>query len=698
MSVIKILPEILSNKIAAGEVVERPASIVKELVENSLDAESTRITVEIEKGGRSLIRISDNGIGMAHDDALLSIERYATSKIYRDEDLFSIKTLGFRGEALPSIASVSKFVVETRTSSSDTGVRIQVEGGRLKDVTEAGVPAGTMITVKDLFFNIPARRKFLKTVNTEMGHIADTIASMALGWPNVRFRLIHNHKVIKNWRETSDPRERVADVLGTDVINELISIEHDENSDLPGSKVSGPKISGWIASGRVTRTTSRGIYLFVNNRYVKDKTLVHALFEGYGNRLMKGKYPLAVVFVSVDASKVDVNVHPAKTEVRFVEQRKVHDCLSSAISDALQKSDVPRWSKNPESSFESDDDPFALPEEAPPPMGRPVDFPADFPPGTLPNASTGTHPSLQPDISSGISADTPANISDQVSGQVSETRPQFQFPESEVVIVPGIQPQNRTQPQNRFPQERKSYSDPKGFSRPGYMPEKKIPQNKPAVKKERSEQERPEQERPEQEKLWETDRFRDLRIIGQFGGTYIICESEEGLVLIDQHAAHERIVFEQLKAGQSEKGAASQGLLVPETFELGFRESGILESLIPEFAKAGLEIEPFGDNTFVVRAVPAQLGEKELKPLILEIVEKAALTGIAQGLDEAFDECLKIIACHSAIRANQSLSDEQIKGLLSGMDSCKNPSYCPHGRPTWVRWTRNALEKSFNRV
>lgn len=678
MSIIKILPEILSNKIAAGEVVERPASIVKELVENSLDAESTRITVEIEKGGRSLIRISDNGIGMAHDDALLSIERYATSKIYKDEDLFSIKTLGFRGEALPSIASVSKFVVETRTAGSDTGVRIQVEGGRLKDVTEAGVPAGTMITVKDLFFNIPARRKFLKTVNTEMGHIADTIASMALGWPNVRFRLVHNHKVIKNWRETSDPRERVADVLGTDVINELIPIEHDENSDLPDPKVSGPKISGWIASGRVTRTTSRGIYLFANNRYVKDKTLVHALFEGYGNRLMKGKYPLAVVFVSVDAGKVDVNVHPAKTEVRFVEQRKVHDCLSSAISDALQKADVPRWSKKPESSFESDDDPFALPEETPPPMGRPVDFPAEFSTDT----STGTHPGLQADISSNISEDTSANISNQVSGQISETRPPFQFLESEVVIVPG------TQPQNRFPQEKKSYSDPKGFSQPAYIPQQKVPRDKPAVKK----------EKPEQEKLWETDRFSDLRIIGQFGGTYIICESEEGLVLIDQHAAHERIVFEQLKAGQSEKGAASQGLLVPETFELGFRESGILESLIPEFAKAGLEIEPFGDNTFVVRAVPAQLGEKELKPLILEIVEKAARTGIAQGLDEAFDECLKIIACHSAIRANQSLSDEQIKGLLSGMDSCKNPSYCPHGRPTWVRWTRSALEKSFNRI
>jgi DNA mismatch repair protein MutL len=296
MSRIKILPEILSNKIAAGEVVERPASVVKELVENALDAQSRRIIVEVEKGGRALIRVSDDGSGMSHDDALLALERYATSKIYTDQDLFSINTLGFRGEALPSIAAVSRFEMVTRAQAEDAGTGISVDGGKIKKVFETGAPTGTMIAVKQLFFNTPARRKFLKSVTTEMSHIADTVARIALAQPDVQFRLIHNNKTVKNWPAVESPRQRVIDIIGRDVQDNLHPMQYARP---------GIKISGWISTPRVTRSTSRGMYMYVNRRFVRDRIIQHALFQGYSQRLVKGQFPVAAVFIDVAPETVD---------------------------------------------------------------------------------------------------------------------------------------------------------------------------------------------------------------------------------------------------------------------------------------------------------------------------------------------------------------------------------------------------------
>ncbi len=332
---IKILPEILSNKIAAGEVVERPASIVKELIENSLDAESKKIIIEVENGGRSMIRISDNGTGMNHDDALLSIERYATSKIFTDRDLFSINTLGFRGEALPSIASVSKFSIVARDEFSDVGTKIHIEGGRVKKVEQIGVPVGSMITVKQLFYNTPARRKFLKTVNTEMGHIADTVAATALSRSDVHFTLYHNSKMVRNWLPTSDPVDRAADVLGNDLRAHLYPLNFKDGNI---------SIYGRIASPRVTRSTFRGVYIYVNGRVVRDRVVRHALMEGYAQRLMKSCFPVAVLFINVPFDQVDVNVHPTKNEVRFVRQKEVHDLVKRAVSETLRQADRPAWS------------------------------------------------------------------------------------------------------------------------------------------------------------------------------------------------------------------------------------------------------------------------------------------------------------------------------------------------------------------
>ena len=608
MSKVQILPEILSNKIAAGEVVERPASVVKELIENALDAGSTRITVEVEKGGRSLIRVADNGSGMSRDDALLAIERYATSKIYTDTDLFAIKSLGFRGEALPSIASVSKFSLISRDRMSDAGVEILIEGGRIRNVGDVGAPVGTMITVRQLFYNTPARRKFLKTINTEMGHIGDMLASMALGWPQVRFRFLHNGRVVKDWPEVSNPVDRVAALFGRDNQNNLLPI------DLEAEAVC---LSGWICSPRAVRSTSRGIYVFVNGRFVKDRIVQHALFQGFGTMLMKGRFPLAVLSLQVPPDQVDVNVHPTKHEVRFAHQKQVHDAVASAVASTLQRFDRSKWGAGD----------YTPGEAASPPV---------------PEAGHRYRPPENPPVGFGANkvADAP------------------RVPMGEPVSAAGYQKSDTLPPASNLP-------------------------SSPPVP---------------QPSLWQPSFFQDLRIIGQLRNTYILCESKEGLILIDQHAAHERVLFEQLKQRQKTSTPVVQRLLMPETVELGYREAVLLEKMIPALHSAGLDIDPFGGNTFVVKGVPALLAGREATPLIAELVETAADTGIVGDAETMLDHCFEIMACHGAIRAHQALSEKQIQALLKQLDRCENPSNCPHGRPTWIKWTPRFIEKAFGRI
>ena len=562
---VRILPETLSDKIAAGEVAERPASVVKELIENSLDAQSTKIVVEIEQGGQSLIRVSDNGFGMSRDDALLSVERYATSKIIREEDLFAIKTLGFRGEALPSIAAVSRFCLETRDEASESGTRIMIQGGKLKDVSDIGAPVGTQVSVSRLFFNTPARRKFLKSIATETGHIADMIANIALSRPGVSFKFSHNGKMIHHWASTSDPKKRVSDVLGAEIGESLHEIRSEDN---------GISLSGWLASPRISRGTSAGIYMYVNGRFVKDRAVLHALTAGYSERLMKGRFPVAVIRIMLDPGMVDVNVHPAKTEVRFAKPQHIHEAVRRAVSDVLRDAERPKS------------------------LIKPVEEIRTF--------------------------------------SISEKMPEFE-----------IQP----------------------------LPAEQI---------------------KHQETLWKSGGFFDsLRIIGQIHGTYILCESRNGLIVIDQHAAHERVVFEQLK---KKSDFHQQHLLSPEPIELSYEQRRIIESLMPELKDAGIEIESFGKNTFVITAIPTFLSDNDLKTMLTDIADKMSDTGLLPDTDAAKDECLMLVACHSAIRANRNLSQAEIKSLLSQMDQCDNPSHCPHGRPTWIEWDTRFLEKAFGRM
>ena len=592
MSKIQILPENLSNKIAAGEVVERPASVVKELLENALDAGSKKIIIEIEQGGRSLIRISDNGTGMNYDDALLSIERYATSKIFNDSDLFAIKTLGFRGEALPSIASVSRFQLVTRDENSQTGTSISIDGGKITKVTKTGAPTGTMITIRQLFYNTPARRKFLKTINTEMSHVADTVARIAMSRYDVTFKLLHNNKQLKNWPLVQNPLDRAVDVLGSNIRNDLHKIAGDGADSI---------LTGWISAPGIARSTARGIYLFVNGRFVRDRMVQHALFKGYAGRLMKGQFPVAVLFLKIPFEQVDINVHPAKAEVKFAEQTRIHDAIVKSVSQTLTMADRPGW---------------------------------------------------------------------------AEVRP---YPAKDSHIS-GIEPEYG------YIKKKEDYSPKIFIGKENVSPINRkdeivsIPQ------------------KAEQSPLWAKSSFRDLRIIGQLHNTFILCESNEGLVILDQHAAHERIIFEKLKARAKGFPIASQKLLIPETIDLSYREAEILAKILPELQKFGLEIEPFGGNTFVIKAIPSLLADREAQPLIINMLEKLAETGFASGISDAIDECLIIMACHGSIRAKQHLSDEQIQALLDQLDECENSSCCPHGRPTWLSRPVKTLEKLFKRV
>jgi DNA mismatch repair protein MutL len=617
MSQIRILPEILSNKIAAGEVVERPASVVKELLENALDAGSTQIVVDIEKGGRSLIQVSDNGMGMSPDDALLSIERYATSKIYKDEDLFSIRTLGFRGEALPSIASVSRFALVTRHKDADTGLELLMAGGKIQKVTEIGAPIGTQVTVRQLFFNTPARRKFLKGIQTEMGHIVDVVAAMALGKPGVQFKLIHNKKLLKNWVAVSNPKDRVIHVLGPALKEGLIAVQHDDGY---------LQLDGWLSSPSITRKTSRGMHLYINGRAARDRVIQHALFEGYAGRLVKGQFPVAVLFIRVPFDRVDVNVHPAKNEVRFSDHKQVHDTIQSAVSQVLQQTDSQKWGRQ-------------FPQEK---MLFIKEKPRDYQDTDRWTASPRQEAKQRDLISPSLRKTQSPSTSEPGHVVIDETAPPVSS------LTPGV--------------------------------DGGIPQQASA-----------------QSQLWGQTRFSDLKVIGQYQDIYIVCESNQDLIVLDQHAAHERILYETLKQSRKMK-TESQGLLIPETIDLNFREATILNKFLPALRSLGFEIEPFGGDTFAIKSVPAVLGDGEIKTLVVEMVEKWIEDGSVGVAEKAIDDSIKLMACHGAIRANQRLTDLEIKVMLEQLDACENPSNCPHGRPTWIKLEKKFFEKAFKRM
>ncbi len=588
---IRILPENLCNKIAAGEVVERPASVVKELIENALDAGADEIFLDIEAGGRKLIRIRDNGSGMARDDAFLSLERHATSKIAIDDDLFRLTTLGFRGEALPSIASVSRFVLQTRDQASEEGFRIRVAGGNVEHTESIGMTVGTDIEVRNLFFNTPVRRKFMRTEQTEIGHIADVVNRQAMSRPEVRFRLSHNGRILIDVFAVSRLADRAANLLGRQAADGMLSLLATEG-DLA--------LHGLVSEPDRSRASTAAIYSYINGRYVRDRVVQHAIIQGYRTLIPKGRYPVAVLFLDLPPELVDVNVHPSKYEVRFRDQRCVHDFIVASIRNCL-RGDTHRSARVEPDTFEPDL--RVTPSEPVRPL-----------------------PSVQESF--------------------------FAYRSSFSPQIPVVDPSENSVP-------------------PFALPVKEdIP----------------------------TGPFSSLTVIGQFQNSYLICQDRDELVLVDQHAAHERIGFERLRKQFYAQGIARQELLFPVVMEYDFREAAHLLQNLDELSRFGFDVEPFGGNSFVLKSTPQLMAGTGAEELLRDVAAELGALGESALLEEALEQILMTMACHSAVRANQSLSSAQMHALLHELDQVDFSGHCPHGRPVIKRLSLSEIERMFKRT
>ncbi|MEZ4269310.1 MAG: DNA mismatch repair endonuclease MutL [Myxococcota bacterium] len=598
---IAVLPAALANQIAAGEVVERPASVVKELVENALDAGATTIFVDVEEGGRRMVRVVDDGHGMAREDALLAVERHATSKIHTVEDLQAIGTLGFRGEALPSIASVSRFVLSTRTADDHVGTEVRVEAGGPTAVRDIGGPVGTRIEVADLFYAIPARLKFLKRTATEMGHIHALIADTALGNPHVHLRLSHNGRVGVDHPAAPSLKHRIFQVLGRQTTEHLYEVRLD-----------GPvRVLGFISDPTFQSPTARGTHTFVNGRPIRDRVVHHALVSAYGNLLDRGRHPHAVLYLWVPPDELDVNVHPAKAEVRFVRPGDIHEAIVRACRETLRATPWVTSSPNPLYVPPRALDPMALEE----PRATP-----------LPMDAYG--------LARGA----------QAAGMAPVAQP-----------APGA---------------------PGGSSFPQAPPDDSQLDFRPGER---------------------AQVFARLRVIGQANRTWLICEDREGLVIIDQHAAHERVGYERIKAGYCTARLARQQLLFPLQLELSASESASLSDHQEALDRLGFAIEPFGGQTWQVTAIPALLAKSDVTSLVKDLIAELCDIGKSSLGEAQLDLLFATMACHSVVRAGDRLANEEIRALLEAMDEVDLGANCPHGRPVLVNVPFADLERRMHR-
>lgn len=602
---INILPENLTNKIAAGEVVERPASVIKELIENALDAGATDISVEINAGGRRRIRVVDNGYGMSREDALLSLERHATSKIRVDSDLDKIMTLGFRGEALPSIASVSRFTLATRETGAAEGTEICVEGGRIREVRCCGMASGTAISVEQIFFNLPPRLKFMKSAETETGHVADVISRMAVSRPDVAFSCTSDDRELLRLQR-SDLQRRLAQVVGRESSHHLYPVNGGDGYTT---------ITGFVSAPALVRSGTQAIYTYINGRFIRDKVVQHAVMQAYRGVIDRGRYPVVALFIVLSHGEVDVNVHPTKHEVRFRRQAAVHDAIQAAIEDVLRCSP---WLAVP----------LATPQAANTLTGQA--FRERIAAAAQTSLSLPSRPQYWSQPAEQINASPAASsLSMERCTTISETSPPFQM-------------------------------EPLSSEPPGY--------------------------------------FSSLSIIGQFHSEYILCQSGTELVIIDQHAASERVAYQLLKQQSLSGGVESQRLLFPETVELSFSEVAAAVRFSQDLARIGFELEPFGGTTIMVSAAPRLIARKTPISLVRDILADLERFGTSAAFDDALENLLSRIACHSVIRGVHLLDNRQIKELLKQMDQTDFAASCPHGRPVSHVVTLAELQKIFKRT
>jgi DNA mismatch repair protein MutL len=657
MSIIHILPEIVANKISAGEVVERPASVVKELVENSLDAKAGGVEVLVEAGGKRLIRVVDDGNGMNHDDALLAFERHATSKIRSAEDLFEILTLGFRGEALPSVAAVSRLVLETRHPSENSGTRVEMAGGRLRDVKEVAWPAGTSLEVRDLFYNTPARRKFLKSESTELGHIASLVTHYALAHPDKSFRLASLSNEILNVSPVASQRERVYQVMGAQTLEQLVEIAPVErrmtlpaafdSEDDTGVPNEAPlvRVFGFTSRPEVHKLNRNNIYFFVNRRLVRDRLILHAITEAYRNILPTSVFPVALIFLELPAAEVDVNVHPSKVEVRFRHSGFIHDLVRDSIRQSLLAS-------RPVAAFPVSKSP----------RGAPVDTDA-----------AEVAEKLEEEPAAGKDAPSPLTDAPRTGTPPPRTGTPWRAPTSFTLSPPRPEPHTE-----RLPLETamSAYAPSGPSAKPDWA---FVETASPAM-------------------VTPGELPLDLQPLGQVQESFIVAANPAGLWIVDQHAAHERVLFDRHVRQRREEKVSMQRLLMPIILELRAEQQVTYQEIAEELAANGFEVEPFGQRTLAIKATPGETYADDVGDLMREILDNARQEGRTVSLDVLRNRIAASVSCHAAIKVNMPLDQSKMNWLLQALGKTECPMTCPHGRPTVLRFGLKDLHKAFKRI
>jgi len=651
MNRIRLLSEQVANQIAAGEVVERPSSVVKELVENALDADARRITVEIQAGGRSLIRVIDDGMGMSRDDALLCLERHATSKIQRAEDLHAIRSLGFRGEALPSIASVSRMSLTSRerADAAPEGTQVVIHGGKILEVKAAGSPPGTSVEVRQLFFNLPARRKFLRSEETEYAHIQHYLTLAALAHPQVAFTLIKDARTV--WQLPALPiddrlesrlaalRERMRTLVGS--ADQLLTVDssatlealpfdldQDEpvkNDDQFTSRVSRLTLWGLVGQPGISRGTREDQHIFVNRRPVENRAINFALLEGYHTALMKGRYPVGCLFLEIDPARVDVNIHPAKREVKFHDERTVRQFVAQAVRQTLLKYHGGPGAAKP-----------GLPAQ---PALKPSEFVAAPAAKAKPAAPDVLAP-LPPDLSRWLPR---------------ETEPAKAAPTPAPSWLPATQ----------------SSPTAKSFAPP--VPSASSPVSTPLLDV-------------------------PLRLVGVIGRLFVVLESDRGVVLLDQHAAHERILFEQMLNRLEQGTVPSQRLLLPETIELSARDAHFLRGHLATLTRLGVGLSEFGERTFLLDALPPLVKAAGARRFVLDVIDDLKAAGQDVNSQRLGEHTIAKTVCRHAVKANDPLAGPELERLVEDLRHCAMPYTCPHGRPTMIEMNFRELDKKFGRI
>ncbi|HEX6824220.1 MAG TPA: DNA mismatch repair endonuclease MutL [Candidatus Sulfotelmatobacter sp.] len=670
MARIHVLSETVANQIAAGEVVERPASVVKEMLENSLDAAATRIKISVEAGGKKLIQITDNGCGMVRDDAMLAFERHATSKIKNAEDLLSVSTLGFRGEALPSIASVSRLRLETRAAEEPSGTVVEINGGKIARVEEAGLPLGTSITVRDLFFNVPARKKFLKAESTELSHIASLVTHYALAHPDKHFELHSAANAMLVAPPVGGYSERVYQVFGKETLDQLIPVaarqalervglpqpppwrRREEEEDSPPKDPGEMRIHGFVSKPEIQKLNRNSIFIFVNGRLIRDRLVQHGLTEAYRNIMPPSVYPVVLLFLELPAAEVDVNVHPSKTEVRFRQQTAMHDFVRDTIRAALMKArPVPQFvaeirahatagqALTPGSGWEGTGN--AIPA---PGFGLPDNRAQTF---SLQNQ-------VQPPMSARFEFE--GAIAVEANAAIPVARGLETLP-----IAPGFSPAAAPSA-DHVPDHR-------------CAPALEVGEEEPTLSS-----------------------LSTLRPLGQIRNSFILAVNEDGLWIVDQHVAHERVLFERVLRQRAAQKVESQRLLMPIVLELSPAQRAVFTEISDELAHNGFEAEPFGARSVAVKVAPAGVEASAVEHMLHELLDQFSREEQSLNLEKIRTRIAASIACHAAIKVNMPLEKNKMEWLLAELAKTEHPMSCPHGRPVVLRYSVKDIQKAFKRI